>query len=46
MDMHTDPDGSEVASLRVEDEPDLRDLAFLEARLYDRAGDAVSRAAA
>ena len=29
------PDRSEVESLQVEDEPDLRDLAFLEARLYD-----------
>ena len=35
MDAHGGPDGSEVDSLRVEEEPDLRDLAFLEARLYD-----------
>jgi ribosomal protein S18 acetylase RimI-like enzyme len=32
---HSGPESSEVASLKVEDEPDLRDLAFLEKRLYE-----------
>jgi ribosomal protein S18 acetylase RimI-like enzyme len=35
MDAHGGPDGPEVESLRVEDAPDLGDVAFLEARLYE-----------